>query len=44
MDVHESVLDLVGGTPLVRPRTADGPQSAAAYANTARAELRAVTE
>ncbi|MFI8943988.1 PLP-dependent cysteine synthase family protein [Streptomyces syringium] len=32
MDVHESVLDLVGGTPLVRLRTADGTQSAAVYA------------
>ncbi|WP_329396404.1 pyridoxal-phosphate dependent enzyme [Streptomyces melanogenes] len=32
MDVHESVLELVGGTPLVRLRTPGGEGSAALYA------------
>ncbi|MFF1482157.1 pyridoxal-phosphate dependent enzyme [Streptomyces sp. NPDC058301] len=32
MDVHESVLELVGGTPLVRLRTPGGEKSAALYA------------
>ncbi|MFK8906683.1 PLP-dependent cysteine synthase family protein [Streptomyces sp. YS-3] len=32
MDVHESVLELVGGTPLVRLRTPGGEESAALYA------------